>query len=602
MRMKSLPLLACLMLPLMAQAQSTQKYFGYFGGDYVSNNPSNPGGPSLGEIKDHTNLYSIEFWSGDTSLAGKTTSENYVLGQLAAAKAAHVHAIVPATPFVFQGTGTGCRFMDPDAARGWASFAQKMVDQGYLVPNDPVRSTVVAVYLVDEPNGDGCLDDVNDAVNPILQNAINAIRNFPVTGTLPMASILTTDFKSFKRGIEVIDWLGFDQYGDSDAEWAGHMSSLKNYAPGKKFIVVPGAMQGCPNVSVDSTGRFTDSLTNDPDVVWLAPFMWKSDSSTCLGVRDLPSLRATYTNFGLSIKMQQCNSSPAARQFCQTQPDLYYIDPMSTGSGMTEVHILDAATGYSTFKLHAATALQQVNPDQVSFAIGDANNDGKTDVYAISRYGNGTPNVEVHILDGATNYSTFLGHYSTSLAAVPGALAWTFDVGDYNKDGKPDLYAFKKVGGGSGKTEVHIYSGADGFTTALGHFALPMPSTGDDDAWEFHVADVDRDGIPDVVAIAKKNGVTTEVHVVSGASNYTSYSLETGTALPGLGSDSRWVFGVNDYDADGQTDLFAINKIGTQGLEVHVLKGSAYQDYLLHAATPLGTMPSDSSKTFLINK
>jgi peptidyl-Asp metalloendopeptidase len=188
------------------------------------------------------------------------------------------------------------------------------------------------------------------------------------------------------------------------------------------------------------------------------------------------------------------------------------------------------------------------------------------------------------------------------LAAVPGALAWTFDVGDYNKDGKPDLYAFKKVGGGSGKTEVHIYSGADGFTTVLGDFALPMPSTGDDDAWEFRVADVDRDGIPDVVAIAKKNGVTTEVHVVSGASNYTSYSLETGTALPGLGSDSRWVFGINDYDADGQADLFAINKIGTQGLEVHVLKGNAYQDYLLHAATPLGTMPSDSSKTLLINR
>lgn len=320
MLMKRTSLLAFMLVTSAASAQSVpEKYFGYFGGDYVSENPSNPGvGTTLSEMKDHTNIYSIGAWSYDTSPAGKIASENYVLGQLAAAKAAHLHAVAPATPFVFQGAGTGCRFMDPDANRAWASFAQKMIDQGYLIPNDPVRSTVVAVYLVDEPNGDGCLDDVDGAVNPILQNAINAIRTFPGTVTLPMASILTTDFKSFKKGIELIDWLGFDQYGDSDKNWAGHMSSLKNYAPGKKFIVVPGAMQGCKDVDVDDTGRFTDALTNDPDVVWLAPFMWISTSSTCLGVRDLPNLRATYAQFGLSIKAQQCNSSPAAKGFCQS--------------------------------------------------------------------------------------------------------------------------------------------------------------------------------------------------------------------------------------------------------------------------------------------
>jgi hypothetical protein len=326
--MQRLLLLAGLLLPALASAQSV-KYFGYFGGDYVSNNPSNPGGPTINEIKDHTNIYSIGSWSGDTSPAGKTASENYVLGQLVAARDAHMHAVVPATPFVFQGTGdSSCRHMDPDAARAWASLAQKMIDRGLLIPDDPVHSTVVAVYLIDEPNGDGCLNDVDDAVNPILQNAINAIRSFPGTGTLPMASILTTDFKGFKRGIEVIDWLGFDHYGESDKDWASDMSTLKAYAPGKKFIVVPGAMQGCSDVKVDNVSRFTDALTNDPDVVWMAPFMWISPSSTCIGVRDLPTLRTTYTNFGLSIKTQQCNSSPAAKQFCRAtdiSPMLSYL-------------------------------------------------------------------------------------------------------------------------------------------------------------------------------------------------------------------------------------------------------------------------------------
>jgi len=314
---KRILLIAYLLLPTIATAQSA-KYFGYFGGDYTSSNPVSPGTDSLPEMKDHINLYAINYWSGDTSLAGKASSENYVLGELAKARAAHVHAIVPAYPFVFQGTGTGCRYMDTDAARGWASFAQKMIDQGYLIPNDPVRSTVVATYLVDEPNGDGCLNDVNDAVNPALQNAINAIRTFPPTGTLPMASILTTGFNRFKRGIEVIDWLGFDSYGASDGSWSDNMNSLKNYAPGKKFIVVPGAMQGCPGVSVDPVGRFQQSFSNDPDVVWMAPFLWRSESQTCLGVRDLPSLRATYTQIGLYTKTTQCNMSDESKRFCQS--------------------------------------------------------------------------------------------------------------------------------------------------------------------------------------------------------------------------------------------------------------------------------------------
>lgn len=331
---------------------------------------------------------------------------------------------------------------------------------------------------------------------------------------------------------------------------------------------------------------------------------WVSRSTTVAMPITLPTGAATAqisANYTGDTDSHSSQATPVALAL-RAQPDLYFINPSNTGSGKTEVHVLDSSTNYSTYKLHAATALGMVNSDQTSFAIGDANNDGKPDIYAISRYGNGTPNVEVHILDGASNYASFSGHYSTSLPAVAGGLAWTFDVGDYNRDGIPDLYAFKKVGGGSGKTELHIYSGADGFQSALAHIALPLAPTGDDDAWEFHVADVDLDGIPDVVAIAKQNGVSTEVHILPGSRNYASFSLETGTALALTGTDSRWVFGVNDYNTDGKADVFAINKIGAQGVEVHVLRGDAYQDFLLHNGTPSGILPSDSSKTILINK
>lgn len=597
-------------VPAFAQAQATQKYFGYYASDYPVDFNISPMGSGLPEMKDHINLYSIMDWSGDESPSGRAATEAYVLDQLAKAKAAHVHAIVSAFPFLFKPSADGGNHQafDPTGVQAWEDLAQKMVAQGYLIPGNPAMSTVVAVYVVDEPNSDTYyLWDVNGAARPDLVSITNAIRQTPETANLPLATVLTDHFKGFEKGMQLFDWVGFDHYGASKTDWANSFNNLKSLAPGKKYIVVPGAMDKCNDVSVDPTDNFFAAIDNDPNVTWLAPFVWfsnPSEGANCKGVRDLPQLRATYTAKGLSIRNRQCNASVGDKKFCAgtRQPDMYIIAPNNTGSGQTEVHVLDSATAYSSYKLHAATALGQYNPDQVAFAIGDANNDGKTDVYFISRYGNGTPNVEVHILDGSSNYSTFLGHYSTSLPSVPGGLAWTFDVGDYNNDGTPDLYAFKKVGGDSGKTELHIYSGADGFQTALAHIALPMAPTGGDDAWEFHVADIDGDGVPDIVAVAKQNGTSTEVHILKGSSNYSTYSLETGTALGVTGTDSRWVFGVNDYNNDGQPDLFAINKMGQQGLEVHVLKGNAYQDYLLHAATAQGMLPTDSSKTVLINK
>lgn len=313
---------AALAVPVVAMAQSATKYFGYFGGDYETDPVVTPSHPSLPEMQDHINLYSILFWSADTSPTGKAGSQQYVLDELARAKAAHIHAIVPAHPFVFQKGGdadNACWQMDSTAAASWASLSRAMVDKGYLIPGDPVRSTVVAVYIVDEPNGDACLSDVNGAPNPIFVNGVNAVRQDPNTAALPIASILTPDFNQFDKGMKLLDWVGYDHYGDSDSTWQKKMADLKSRTPGKKYIIVPGAMSGCSGVKVENTARYEQSITTDPDVVWLAPFAWfsgKGGTASCRGVRDIPDLRATYTRIGHAIKDQQCNASKGDKRYC----------------------------------------------------------------------------------------------------------------------------------------------------------------------------------------------------------------------------------------------------------------------------------------------
>jgi GH25 family lysozyme M1 (1,4-beta-N-acetylmuramidase) len=279
-------------------------------------------------------------------------------------------------------------------------------------------------------------------------------------------------------------------------------------------------------------------------------------------------------------------------------PDLFFIDRDQTGSGGTEVHALSAASAFQEFSVHSATGLSETGTgEDWQFLVGDYNRDGVKDIYVIKKQG-GSGKTEVHVLDGASGFQRFSLHIATPLEDSGTDGTYQFALGDYDRDGVADLYVIKRDNTGSDSTEVHILSGADGFQTWLLHTGSALGRTGSGAGWKFLVGDYDGDGVPDLYAVSKAATGThsTEVHVLSGADHYGSWLLHTGTALQETGADHSWDFGLADFNGDGKADLYAIAKMntGTQSTEVHILSGADdFKTWLLHTGTGLATTGND---------
>ena len=87
-------------------------------------------------------------------------------------------------------------------------------------------------------------------------------------------------------------------------------------------------------------------------------------------------------------------------------PDLFLLRRFGTGS--VEVHILSGSSDYQEWLLHQSLFLHELPNRSMELHIADYNRDGRSDLYFINRGVTGSGNTEVHVLDGATNYHNFL--------------------------------------------------------------------------------------------------------------------------------------------------------------------------------------------------
>lgn len=273
-----------------------------------------------------------------------------------------------------------------------------------------------------------------------------------------------------------------------------------------------------------------------------------------------------------------------------TALDLYALFKSGTGTNSTEVHAMKGSDNFQSFLLRTGTALGETG-NNYDFLIGDHNKDGKKDIYVLQKSITGTNSTEVHILNGADNYQSFLIHAGTPLHETGDN--FDFVLGDYNADGKEDIYAIKKSGTGTNSTEIHILNGSNNFQNFLMNTGTALHETSG--TFDFGIGDYNKDGKPDVYAISKSGTGTrtTEIHVLNGSNNFQSFLTNTGTALHE--TQANFEFSVGDYNKDGKDDIYCIKRwdTGSDKTEVHVLNGANnFQNFLANIATVFGETDS----------
>jgi hypothetical protein len=256
------------------------------------------------------------------------------------------------------------------------------------------------------------------------------------------------------------------------------------------------------------------------------------------------SLTATnlYRSFSGHARTPLGTTSPTGWFFAAVDRDRDGVDDVMAvklwgDSGKVEVRSIDGASGFRSIDLSVATALPRTPAGEWTFDVADVDADGFQDVVMVDRH-DAANRTKVHVLDGATKYATFLLHATTPLPNVTAA-DYTFLMGHHDRDGVPDLYAIKRRGG-SGKTEVHVLDGVSGYRSWSGHAATPLPWT--DDSYDFAVDDFDGDGWDEVWAV-KRNGASgrTEVHVLADR-GYDRFVASGSTVLPTTDGLPAWRF------------------------------------------------------------
>ena len=256
----------------------------------------------------------------------------------------------------------------------------------------------------------------------------------------------------------------------------------------------------------------------------------------------------------------------------------------------TSVQVLDGASAWRSLRASGPTGLPPTGEDW-TFRFGDHDLDGHDDLYAVQHEPGSA--VGVRVLSGADGYRTSLLEATAALPAGTDVAALL--LADVDGDGLDDLLAVDTAGAAT--TRVHVLTGASGLRAVGRTLQTPLPRS-PSGSWSFATGDHDRDGVPDLYAFQRAGaGNRTEVHIASGAAGLRRWLYQV--ALPlGRSSPADWSFEVGDATGDGWDEVVVVQRAGASGrTEVHVLDRSATR-WLTHTSTPLGPTTGEGSWSF----
>ena len=259
--------------------------------------------------------------------------------------------------------------------------------------------------------------------------------------------------------------------------------------------------------------------------------------------------------------------------------DIMALNKSGTASGKTEVHIMDGAIGYQSWALQTSTVLHETD-NTWEFGKGDFKGDGHADIVSIKKSNTGTGSTEIHIMNAADNYQSWLLQTGTILHETGDN--FEFQTGDYNGDGHPDIFAIKKSETGTNSTEFHILDGATNYQSWLLQTGTALHETGDN--WDFQVGDYNGDSLMDIFGVKQSatDSNSTEIHILDGASNYQAFSLQTSTVLGMTGDNWSFAMGNNNLISLNQGNTGT----GTTEVHI-LDASTNYQSWLIQTGTVL---------------
>jgi len=204
------------------------------------------------------------------------------------------------------------------------------------------------------------------------------------------------------------------------------------------------------------------------------------------------------------------------------------LDIVTSASFLTNGVTVFLSNGDTTFKSPVTYSAGQYD---CAMATGDFNHDSFLDLAVVDDI-----NHEVNILPGNGD-GTFGTDISYSAGPAPGAIV----AGDLNQDGNVDLAVTEGAGGSTGYGSFSVL-----FGNGDGSFQPPSGSygTSGSDPSGISIADVNRDGLPDIVAAANgflgypgANVFLNRGHGFAPEINYQTPGQATGVAIGDLNHD-----------------------------------------------------------------